>query len=182
MQNDQTSKVDNQGAEYHNVGQVQNIAVNTNTQSIIHDGGKIYYPPKKDTSTQEQLSKIVFDLMGEERTKLSRILSFLIGGALLASSLFRAPEPIYTLIPYQIPLYLGLPLIVVGAIFTVALNARDAARCKSCGTLYSMKELGKPLGREVTLADRVDRHITRYYRCEKCGVEVERVEEDPVAG
>lgn len=182
MDNDQTAKVDNRGAEYNQVGQVQNIAINTNSQSIVHDGGKIYYPSKKDTSAQEQLSKIVFDLLGESKTKLSRLGSFLLGGALLASGAFRAPEIVYSVVPTQPPLYVGVVLIIVGAVLTVALNARESARCKSCGTLYSMKETGKPVGREVTLADRVERRITRQFTCEKCGHQEERVEDDPVAG
>lgn len=182
MDNDQDAAIDNQGAHYHHVGKVQNIAVNTNAQSVVHDGGKLYYPSKKDTDLEERISKVLVDLLGEKNTVKARLVSLILGMAMAGSAALQEPEGLYARVPLKPVLYAGVILLVLGILVSLALRARKNARCKTCGTLYSMKETGKPMGREVTLSDRVERQITRYYSCEKCGANDERVEDDPVAG
>jgi hypothetical protein len=175
----QTSQVDNRSASFHNAGDVYNAPVSH--QTVIQDSSVTYDVDKRDVEGLERLSRFIIDLMGERNVKIWMVITFLLGGGSVFSSV-QNPELLGPVSPY--PLYFGVALLTMGAVLFGALQYKYESRCVKCNTFYAMKETGEPKVREVEVQGGVRRTTARTYRCAKCSHVMtkksnELVEDDP---
>lgn len=179
MKADQKANVDNRGARYAGNANVQNIAINTSTQTL--NGGTVFYPPRRDVAFNEHLSKLVFDFLGENQTRWARAATYILGGSSAFAGLFSvtplAPEFLQAT---SALIVVGIGLLAVGGLLSSAISHREERRCEKCRAYYAIKEVGEPVGVESVLSTCIKRKTDRHYKCTHCGHSFTRTEYEEI--
>ena len=161
VNNQQSSKVDNRDASYHNVGTVYNAPVNT---TIVQDNSVTYEVNPEDTEGLERFSLFLMKRFGEEKTKLVAAISAILAAG-SGVGWYKFPQ-------IQILLYATIGFAVLGVAFWTAVQYKYNSRCVKCNTFYAMKPAGSPTVRDVETRGGTRRTTTSTYECRHCGNKV----------
>lgn len=163
--NVQTSTVDNREATYQGTGDVFNAPVNN--QVIHQEKSTTYTVDTEDDFLRKMVSKLVIQLLGEEKTKVVGLSTFAVGLLLSIGIITQTPDFLAVIPPRG--LYLGLALTGVGAVLLAALQFKQERQCESCGTAYALEAVGKQEVTDVETLEGIQRTIKRRYECQACG-------------